>query len=208
MRRPVRLLLLVVFGSLPILVIAGADLPLVPFAEGRFERAAPSFEAASLDVELEDFPVVARALALGEVASVDYLWRGVTVGELRAASLSIRLDGVGLDRGALLDGRVRIDGIEAGELEIVVPPFELARLLDREVRFELGRLLVTLTPNTEVAASVSATAHGLVVSAGSLAPVAVDLESARIPCAPSTAIKRGNLVLRCTFRGLPPLLRS
>lgn len=200
---------LVLLGLLPVLAVALADLPLVPIAEASVEdRARGAAKAASVDAQIGGFPVMARALLIGEVASIDVTWFGVELGEVQATALYLHLDGVGFDRSDLLDGTVTIEGVEAGHIRLLISPMEMSRLFDREVRVEAGELKVSLTPTNEVAAQISATSRGIVLTAAGADPVTADLGSDRIPCAPIATFERGNLVLECDFRGLPALLRS
>ena len=208
MNRSLRTVALVLLGLLPVLAVALADLPLVPIAESSLEhRARRTAKAASVDAQIGGFPVMARALLTGEVPSIDVTWFGVELGEVQATALYLHLDGVGFDRSDLLDGTVRIEGVEAGRIRLLISAMEMSRLFDREVRVDGGELKVSLTPTTEVAGQISATSRGVVLTAEGVDPVGADLGD-RIPCAPTTGFERGNLLLECEFRGLPALLRS
>jgi len=207
-RRPLRVLLAVVVAVLPVLVVALADLPFVPAAEARLEhQTGTAAKAASVEVEIGTFPVVGRALLLGEVASVEITWFGVKVGAIRATSLRLELNGVGFDRGALLGGEARITGVESGEIRVLIAPSQLGRLFDRDVFVEAGEVRLRLTPDTVVDVEVSATNRGLVLAAAGVAPVTAELGS-DIPCAPSVEVERSDLSLHCSFRGLPPMLHG
>ena len=209
MRRPARTIGFVLLGLLPVLAVALADLPLVPVAEASLEhRARTSAKAASVEAQIGGFPVMARALLIGEVAAIDVTWFGVEIGEVQATAFYLHLDGVGFDRSDLIDGTVRIKGVEAGHIRLLISPMEMSRLFDREVRVDGDDLKVTLTPTTEVAGEISATSRGLVLTAPGAEPVTADLGSDRIPCAPKVEFEGGNLVLECDFRGLPALLRT
>ncbi|MBW3536898.1 MAG: DUF2993 domain-containing protein [Actinobacteria bacterium] len=179
------------------------------FAEQKLEEAAADrIRSESVDVDLEGFPVVARVLVKGEVAQVEYRWGSPLLGRVRAQSLEVSLRGVGLARSDLLNGDVRIEGVEAGELEVKIPLSEIGRLLERDVRIHQGQIVVSLTPATEVVGSVSASADGLVLTAGPLEPVAADFDRGIMPCAPRVTLDNRLVLLRCSFRGLPPLFRS
>ena len=209
MRRPLRALAFLIAVAAPFASVLAADIPVVPLAEQRLERtAADTIQARSVDVDLEGFPVVARALVQGEVASVRFRWDSPRLGELRPQLFQVSLTGVGVAPSDLLNGEVRIRGVEAGELEVQIPLSEIGRLLDRDVRIHEGDLVVSITPATEVVGFVSASADGLVLTAGSLEPVVADFEEAVIPCAPRVTYENGLYLLRCAFKGLPALFRS
>ena len=209
MRRPLRLAVLAVLAGLPLLLVVAADLLFVPAAERRVEaRASGAAKAASIEAEIGAFPVIARALALGEVASVDITWFGVAVGSIEATSLELRLDGVGLDRGELFEGNARIDGVESGDVRMLISPSQLTRLFGRDVMIESGEVRVRLAPGTVVDVKVSATNRGVVLAASGLPPVTAELGADQIPCAPTAEVEAGNLLLSCSFRGLPPILRD
>ena len=208
MNRSLRTVGLVLVALLPVLAVALADLALLPISERSLEhRARRTAKAASVDAQIGGFPVMARALLTGEVPSIDVTWFGVELGEVQATALYLHLDGVGFDRSDLLDGTVRIEGVEAGHIRLLISPMEMSRLFDREVRVDGGELKVSLTPTTEVAGQISATSRGLVLAAEGVDPVTADLGD-RIPCAPTTEFEGGNLALECDFRGLPALLRG
>lgn len=181
----------------------------VPAAEARVEdRARRATKSASVEADIGAFPVVARALALGEVARVDITWFGVEVGAIQATSLHLHLNGVGFDRGGLFGGELEIEGVESGDVRLLIPPSQLSRLLGTEVRIHGGALRVRPTADTDVEVQASATSQGLVLTAPGIGPVAAELGGANIPCAPKTSIEGSNLVLTCSFRGLPPILRG
>lgn len=209
MRRPLRLFVLAVLAGFPLVLVLAADLAFVPAAERRVEtRASAAAKAASVEAEIGTFPVIARALVTGEVASVDISWFGVAVGSIEATSLELRLDGVGLDRGELFGGNARIDGVESGEVRMLISPSQLTRLFQREVTIQAGEVRVRLAPDKLINVEVSATNRGLVLTAAGLSPVSAELGADQIPCAPTAAVEGGNLVLSCSFRGLPPILRD
>lgn len=209
MRRPLRALAFLIAAAFPLVAVLAADIPVVPFAEQRLEEvAADRIRAQSVNVDLEGFPVVARALVKGEIARVDYRWAAPLLGRVRAHSLEISLRGVGLARRDLLNGDVRIEGVETGELEVEISLSEVGRLFDREVRIHEGQIVVSITPATDVVGSLSASANGLVLTAGPLDPVVVDFDKDVMPCAPRVTVESGVVLLRCGFRGLPPLFHS
>lgn len=209
MKRPLRTLLLIAVFALPLLVVAGADLVFVPAAEAQVEhQARTAAKSASAEADIGAFPVIARALATGEVARVDITWFGVEIGSIQATSLHLHLNGVGFDRGELFGGEMRIKGVESGDIRLLIPPSQLSRLFGTDVRIQGGTLRVQTAPGTDVEVQVSATSQGLVLTAPGVGPVAAELGQAQIPCAPSTSVEGENLALTCSFRGLPPILRD
>ena len=209
MRRPLRTFVLITVGILPLLVVAAADLVFVPSLEARVEdRARRAATSASVEADIGTFPVVGRALARGEVASVDVPWLGVEVGAIQATSLHLHLDGLGFDRSELLGGRLQIEGVESGDVRLLVPPSQLSRLFGSEVRIHAGALRVRPTPDADVEVRASATAQSLVLTAPGAGSVTVELGGAQFPCAPTTSVEGQNLALACSFRGLPPILRA
>lgn len=209
MRRPLRTFLLVTVFALPLLVIGGGDLVFVPAAEARIERrASAALESASVEADIGAFPVAARALVTGEVSRLDITWFGVELGAVQATMLHLHLNGVGFDRGELLGGELRIKGVESGDVRVLVAPSQLSRMLGAEVRIHRGALRLTAAPGGDVEVQASATSQGLVLTAPGVGPVTADLGADRIPCAPTAKVQGDNLVLACSFRGLPPLLRA
>ena len=209
MKRPLRALAFLIAVALPFAAVLSADIPAVPFAEHQLEEAAADkIQAQSVDVEVEGFPVVARALVKGEIPRIDYRWDSPRLGQLKAHLFQVSLSGVGVARSDMLNGDVRIEGVETGELEVQIPLSEIARLLDRDVRIHEGDIVVSITPATEVVGFVSASPDGLVVIAGPLEPVVADFEETVMPCAPRVTHENSVYLLRCGFKGLPALFRS
>ena len=209
MKRPLRTVLLLTVAALPLLLVGGADVVFVPATEARVEdRARTEAKSASVEADIGTFPVVGRALALGEVARIDITWFGDEVGAIEATSLHLHLDGVGFDRGDLFGGELEIQGVESGDVRMLIPPSQLSRLFGTEVRIHGGGLRLRTTPETDVEVQVSATSQGLVLTAPGVGPVAAELGEANFPCAPTTSIVGDNLALSCSFRGFPPILRD
>lgn len=209
MRRPLRTLLLLVLAGLPLLLIALADVVFVPVVEGRLEhRARAAAKSASVQADIGSFPVVGRALAVGEVASVDITWYGVAVGSMEATSLQLHLDGVGFDRGELFSGKARITGVESGDVRMLISASQLSRLFQRDVLIRGGEVRVRASRDVVVDVQVSATNRGLVLTAPGLEPVSAEVGEGQMPCAPGASVELGNLLLQCSFRGLPPILRE
>jgi hypothetical protein len=84
----------------------------------------------------------------------------------------------------------------------------LTRLFGREVAIRGGQVEAQVSPEAAVAVQVSATNRGLVLAAPGLDPVFAEVGEGQMPCAPSVNVERGNLLLECSFRGLPSILRS
>lgn len=209
MKRPLRNLFLFALAALPLLLVAGADLAFVPAAEAHIEdQARSATQSASVEADVGTFPVVARALALGEVASVDITWFGVEVGSIQAGSLDFHLNGVGFDRSELFGGELQIEGVESGDVRLLIAPSQLSRLFGSTVRIHGGTLRVRTTADTDVEVQASATSQSLVLTAPGVGPVTAELGNAQIPCAPTTSVVGDHLALSCSFRGLPPILRE
>lgn len=209
MRRALRALILASIFGFPLLLVAAADIFLVPAAESRLEhRARAATKSASVEARVGTFPVAGRVLALGEVASVDLTWFGVEVGALQATSLELHLRGVAFDRGSLFGGEARITGVESGNVRMLIAPSQLSRLLQGTVSVEQGKVRLRLNSETSFDVQVSATNRALVLSSGNIAPVTAEFGADDIPCAPTVTIQATGLVLECSFRGLPPSLRD
>lgn len=209
MRRPLRVVVISMIAAFPLVLVAAADLLLVPVAEAELEgRARAAVKAVSVEARIGAFPVVARAVALGEVASVDLAWFGAEVGTVVAASFRLHVEGLGFDRSDLAGGDLTIEGVESGEIRMLIDAAELTRLFGHEVYLEGRRARARLTPQAVVDVEISATNRGLVLTAAGVAPVSAALDPDHIPCAPTAQVESGSLVLRCSFRGLPPILRE
>lgn len=203
-----RFLVFLLIASFPAAAVLAADIAVVPDAERQLADAT-SIGSSLPTVSIGTFPVTARALVTATVKSVDYRWRSLRLGSLREAELRFSLTGVVVDRSRLFSGDVNVDKVEAGSVELGVELSEVSRILGREVRSTAGGLVVTATSSTDFPLSVGASATGFALSAEGSEPVTVELGDVQIfPCAPETSVEGGRLILRCVFRGVPPLFRS
>jgi hypothetical protein len=101
------------------------------------------------------------------------------------ASVAFRVNGIAVDRGAILQGRAKIRSIDSGTVT---------------ARLELGALgrLASL-------AGVDVRVEGRTLRAG---PVSIQIAQDIVPCDPVARVEDDTIVLTCTITELPEVLRG
>lgn len=137
-------------------------------------------------------PFLPPLLLDGEVERIDIELDEVAGYELRTATVSLRGEGIQLDRAAMYRGDVEITGLETGSVAIELHEEELAELAGSPV--ELDPQLV------EFAGSALEVAGSTVLE--------VPVDSDLMPCSPQLEVDPPLLRLSCTFEGVPGVLRT
>ena len=169
-----RLILLVVVLWLIAEVLA---IPVVNRIAQR-EVAAHTRNATTVHASVGSFPVIARALFLQRVNSVDVTLDQVAGQRIPFTEVKFDVKGVDIDRNALVQGKFRVRSIDSG----------------------------TFTATLDLPAGVSSAARvtGRTLMLG---PLAVALRSDLFPCSPDATVSGQQVTLSCTFTGVPPVLQ-
>lgn len=192
----------VLFGLVVLLAVAALAVELVApqLASARIEERVQEQTAGALDVSAQvgPFPVVTRLLATNKVPRLSVTIDEVVGQQLPVAAVRFELDGVTLDRDALLGGDVRVRDIDRGRVTAVLDPNALTDALGVPVRIEDGALVV------EIAGTEQRLPLGS--EGGALPAGLADLPLPDIvPCAPDeTATSGDRIELSCTF-DVPPV---
>lgn len=201
---------LIVLALLVAVLVVGVEVGVRSWVDAEAERQAESnLDAVGrVDVRLHSFPVVARLLASGSAGDVTVDLVDVQEEGVAVANLSVEVDGLVLDRGALLrDRRVEVVDLDRARVE--------ARVEQAAVQALLPAGTVTLAPGqaTVTAGDVSVTARAavvdraLVLQVEPLPAVTIPLPSTDLlPCEPQAEIVEGAVLLACETAGLPPAL--
>lgn len=191
--------------------LAVAEVVLVPRIEGEIEdRAAERVaEVAGVDAELGTFPVVARALALGEVPRVVVTLDEVASTAIRFATIRAELEGIELSRQELLNGQLDLERIDRGSLvaEVTEPDLEEALPANlADVDLSPGRVEVGVAGGTLEAEAVVRDGS-LRLRLGSLPAISLPLPGVELfPCALDVEVVEDALRLSCTLDEVPQWL--
>lgn len=178
------------------------------------ELIAPQLAASSIEdhvrtqtegvvgvsADVGPFPVVTRLLATERVGRLGVTLDEVAAQQLTFTSVRLELTGVELDRNELLDGNVRVRGMQGGQATAVLDVNALTDALGVPVRVEDGRLF-TEVAGTEVEVPLD---EGGALSLPGLSAIALpDLVS----CTDVTAVVEDDRVqLSCTLHDIPFVL--
>lgn len=178
--RPIRFLVLLA------VVWFAVELAAIPFAGRLLAQQIRTRSRGIADVEASVgmFPVVTRFVAAGRVESVVVTLERVARLSLTFTEVRFDLDGVEVDRAALLGQKVRITHIDAGRVTATI---DLSALPPRVA--------------SATARSVRVTGRSLV-----LGPVRFQLSAELFPCDPEVRQLGNQIIASCELRDAPPVL--
>lgn len=155
-----------------------------------------------VSAEVGTFPVVARLLATRKVSRLDVSLDEVAGQQLSFAEVRFALEGVTLDRDALLGGAVRVHDVDGGRVTAVIDVNAIAEALGVPVRLE-GDTLVAEVAGSRIEVPLALEGRGLRLPAG-LPPLALP---ELVPCAPTeTEVREDRIELSCEVTGVPVIL--
>lgn len=167
----------------------GVELAAVPMAEGQMEQriAERNREAATVAADIDSFPLLTRLLATGLIRKATITLDRVARQEIAFAEIRFELDGIEVDRGAILRRDARITAIDRGVVTATIDAGAISEAVGRtvslaglDVRTEGSRLLV--------------------------GPVSFALTSDVLPCNPEARVEGERIVVECTFEQVPQAL--
>lgn len=167
-----------------VLLAGGAEVVIPQLAEAQIESGVRERvqEQARVKADLGTFPVVTRYLLTGEVPKLDLTLRDVVGQEVPLSTVRFALEGVALDRSALLQREVEVTDIDAG-----VVTAEIA----------LATLDAPIDPG-----AVEMAGRRLNLGAG----LAVAIPEELVPCEPTAEAGNDRVVLTCTIDEVPSIL--
>jgi hypothetical protein len=195
-----------------VLVLVVADFLARSYVERQVETAAASEleGVGSVEAEVGSFPFVPRLAASGEVSSFTLHMEDVVDQNVELAELTVDVDGIELDRGALFgDSRVEITDVDQATVSAVIDESVLDDFAEQfgvDVRLVPGGVEVSALGQT---ATVDARIENreLVIDAAGLVSIRFPLPSTDVvPCDFSAEILDGRVEVTCTSDELPPRL--
>ena len=166
-----------------------AELAVIPFAQNRIETevAQRSRDTTAVKADIDSFPLIASVLATGEARKLTVTFEKVARLTLRFTEVKFELNGIHIDRSAIVRGRARVDDIDRGVVTATVDLGALGQVA--------GRIASFLGADVEV--------EGRTLRVGRFsAPIAEDL----IPCDPEARAEEEKVILSCEIEEVPQFL--
>jgi hypothetical protein len=161
------------------------ELAAIPVANRVIEwkAAQQSRGVAGVHASVGSFPLVTRYLITGRVSRASVTLNRVERLSLTFTQVTFELDGVALDRAALLQRQAKITAIDRGTVTATLD-------------------LRTLPPAVaRVARNVHVSGRTLLLGAASF-----QMSSDIMPCSPTANVSGDVVTLSCTFTHIPPVL--
>lgn len=194
--------------ALVLLVVAAglvAEILTPRLVEARIEeRVADNTEGqVNVEANVESLPFLPGVATEGRIRRLTVTLDQVFGQELPAEA-SFGLEGIYLDRQALLEGRVQVRDVDRGTLSVEVTEQTLSNALG--VPVDIRPDAVVLSPaGASVEADLATRAGNVVISAAGVGGLEVPLPD-DLPCEPVLEQEEGLVRLSCGFEGLPAIL--
>ena len=161
------------------------ELLLIPFAERQTARevAARTRDTAAVSADIGSFPLAARVLFTGKVPRLSVTLDRVARASVRFAEVRFDLEGISVDRPAMLRGRAQVESIDRGTVTATIEIGALGRLAS------LAGIDVRVVGRTLNAGRVSVA-------------IAEDL----VPCNPEASVDGERVILTCAIDDVPDVL--
>lgn len=184
-----------------------AELIAPSLVESRIEEQvrAESRGAARVEAEVDSFPLVTRLLVTEEVEEVEVTLVEVADVPVPLATVRFGLEGLVVDRSALLRGEVEIRDVATGLLEVEITAAQLSEALGAPVRLEPGRVTVEVG-GEPLTAEVQAGPSELQLVVEGVGTESIPLPAELIDCEPMIAVADGRIVASCRISEVPSVL--
>ena len=200
---------LVLLGLLALVLVVvdhGARLAAEGKLASRAGDAATDEDSATADIE--SFPFLGRLLASGSVDRVRVRVQAPRAGPLRLAAVVVDASGVVVNRGGLMEGDVRVEGIDRGSVAVEIDGAALAETLRLPVTVNDGLVRVGVR-GVSVPAAAEVDDGTLVLRVAGLPAFRVPVvRTSLVPCTLATLRVTGDRVrMSCEMDELPSALR-
>jgi hypothetical protein len=184
-----------------VVLVAVADHFAVRWSESRVAtRIEQKFPGSHATVTISSSPYLVRLVVLGTVQKVHAHVVDVPYGKLRFDTVDIAASDLKVNRGDLLHGKTRLDGLSRATITARVSVAKLLRA------YGFGELAALGNLATGARGTVRTEGDQVQVSFG---PLSFDFQSTGlIPCVGSAEVSAGQLILSCTTRSVPPALQA
>lgn len=198
--------------ALGILVTAlgAADQAARIFAENKIEERARAEArgAASVNASISSFPFLGRLLLSGSISNVEVRAERTELNGALSGAVEIDLQGVKLERDALLSGSVKLEGIDGGTIALELDTPAIGRVLNLPITVSDGQVNLTVAGRT-IAARTTVSNGALLLQVSGFAPFRVPIaRTDLINCTAANVTVEGDIIrLSCEVDEVPPALR-
>ncbi len=156
-------------------------------------------------VHIESFPFVLRVLLDGSVEQLQVSMRSLESNGIRVDEAKLTIDGLVLDRDALLDRHeLKLVEIEQARVEAWVSAQDISRVAKVPVKIKDGEVSVTIR-GQEYTGSATVSKHAVLLRVEGFPPILSPLPSTDLlPCEPDLDIDGDRIHVACTLDALPP----
>jgi hypothetical protein len=120
---------------------------------------------------------------------------------LRASTVTFSLEGVVIDRSALIGGEIEVRSAERGLVILEITEEDLSEAVGIQIELEPGQATATVA-GVSVTVALEATEGQLTIGGGEVA-VTVPLPLRFLPCVPEVEIETGRVLASCVFEPVP-----
>ena len=156
-------------------------------------------------VEIESFPFVLNVLNDGSVERLRVSMRSLESGGVRVDEAKLTIDGLILDRDALLDHReIKLVEIDKAKIELWMNAEDLSKVAKVPVKIESGEVSVTVR-GREYKGTAKVSKHAVLLLVDGVPPILSPLPSTDLlPCDPDLDIDGDRIHVACTVDEVPP----
>jgi hypothetical protein len=209
-----------VTGGLVLLLVVAVvgDVTARAYAQGQMEKRIDSrVPGATSQVHISSFPFVGKLLLAGKVDDISAHISHVSYGQFNFDSITLRVNGLEMDRNLLLRRQVRVTGIRTATVSADMNQADFDRLVGYPVVLGDGQVEVSALGVT-ASAKVSVVNNELRLddlraggfSLGLTVPIRNVIPFPRLavlPCVAGVKVIPGHLVTTCTFHTVPDVLK-
>jgi hypothetical protein len=189
--------------ALVLVLGVGAEVAAPRVVESRMEaRIEEQTDGAiTANAELDSFPFLTRLLLTEQVSELTITLEDVAGQAIHFSRVAMTVEGVTIDRSALLSGEVEIRDIDHGRITAVISEQALGDALGHAVSLQPGRAAVEAAGTTvEVDLTVR---RGEIAIGGEGIALEIALPAEYVPCDPDAEIEDGRVVLTCDIEEIP-----
>lgn len=176
-------------------IIGVSDWFVTTFAEGAIEERIEEDIEGSAHVEIDSWPVIARAAVTQEVGRLTADLSNVVLDEIELESIQIRIIDLKLSRTRLLRGEIDPKSIRTGSVSVSVSQTAIA---------EAAGLLPQATDISS--GTVGVDGGHLTVEAGDFPTVTIPFPEDVLPCSATGTFSGNEVRLNCSVDEIPPML--
>ncbi len=156
-------------------------------------------------VHIESFPFVLRVLNDGSVEQLEVSMRSLDSSGVRVDEAKLTIQGLVLDRDALLDDHeIKLVEIEQATIDVWLTAEDLSSVAKAPVKIEGGEVSVTVR-GKEYRGTAKVSKHAVLLLVEGLPPILSPLPSTDLlPCEPDLDVDGDRIHVACTVDEVPP----